>query len=53
MDVVTEQWEKYQADIIIEEKKSGTSTGHEDAENIAKGQKDQKTDLLKTKMRKN
>ncbi len=46
---VTEQWEKYQADIIIEEKKSGTSTGHEDAENIAKGQKGPKDRLTQDK----
>lgn len=48
-DKVTEQWEKYQADIIINEKKSGTSTGHEDAENIVKGQKGPKDRLTQDK----
>ena len=46
---VTEQWEKYAADYIIEQKKSGTSTGHEDAENIAKGQKGPKDRLTEGK----
>jgi len=35
---VEDQWNKYEADLIIEKEKTGTVTGHEEAERIAKGQ---------------
>ena len=46
---VTDQWDKHLADILIEAKNSGTLTGHEEAENIAKGQKGPKDRLTEGK----
>ena len=46
---VTDQWEKHLGEILIEAKKSGTLTGHEEAENIAKGQKGPKDRLTEGK----
>jgi hypothetical protein len=46
---VTEQWNKYEADLEIDSRKSGTSTGHEDAERIAKGQIGPKDKLTQDK----
>ena len=46
---VTEQWDKYEADLIIKNKKAGISTGHEEAERIAKGQAGTKDKLTQNK----
>ena len=46
---VTQQWDKYEADLEIEARSSGSSTGHEIAENIAKGQSNQNDRLTKGK----
>ena len=45
VNIVTDQWEKYEAEIKIDANNNGTLTGHEDAENIAKSQKGPK-DIL-------
>ncbi len=46
---VTQQWDKYEADLEIEARSTGSSTGHEIAENIAKGQSNQNDRLTKGK----
>ena len=46
---VTQQWDKYEADLEIEARKSNTGTGHEVAENIAKGQKGPRDALTQNK----
>jgi len=46
---VTDQWNKYGAEQIIEKKKSGLSTGHEEAEHIAKIQTKTKDTLTQGK----
>ena len=46
---VTDQWNKYGAEQIIEKKKSGLSTGHEEAEHIAKIQAKTKDKLTQGK----
>ena len=38
LEKVKQQWDKYEADLEIESRNSTTGTGHEIAENIAKGQ---------------
>ena len=48
-DEVSTQWDKYEADLEINSRKTGTSTGHEVAENIAKGQKGPKDRLTEGK----
>ena len=46
---VTDQWNKYESDLIIEKEKTGTITGHEEAERIAKGQTSTKDKLTENK----
>ena len=46
---VLQQWDKYEADLEIESRNSTTGTGHEVAENIAKGQKGPKDALTQNK----
>ena len=46
---MTQQWDKYEADLEIEARKSNTGTGHEVAENIAKGQKGPRDALTQNK----
>jgi len=46
---VTEQWEKYEAEIEIKNRSTGTLTGHEEAENIANRQKGPKDRLTMNK----
>ena len=49
MEKVKQQWDKYEADLEIEARKSNTGTGHEIAENIAKGQKGPRDALTQNK----
>ena len=49
LEKVKQQWDKYEADLEIESRKSTTGTGHEVAENIAKGQKGPKDALTQNK----
>lgn len=46
---VSEQWDKYEAEIEINNRSIGTSTGHEEAENIANRQKGPKDRLTVNK----
>ena len=46
---VTDQWEKHNAEVLIDAKNSGTLSGHEDAESIAKGHKGPKDRLTQGK----
>ena len=49
LEKVKQQWDKYEADLEIEARRSNTGTGHEIAENIAKGQKGPRDALTQNK----